>query len=121
MYKLILIILLIIVIIIFNKSPQNKKEEPPIINKSNIKYIIISKESCPACIKYKSNHNYIVEQLKKKYPNIEIELIENDKKNNLYNIKFYPTFIIEKNDKMLKLPMNTPASFENLDILINKL
>lgn len=115
MYKLIIFLLILILI-----NPL--KKEPLTQIPANIKYIVISKSSCPACIKYKSTHDTIIKELKNKYPNLQSEIIENDeKKNSLYNIKFFPTFIIEKNNKVSKLSMQTPATFENLDIVISKL
>ena len=97
MYKLIILLILLILI-------KPAKKEPLTQIPVNIKYIVISKSSCPACIKYKTTHENIVKELKNKYPNLQSEIIENDeKKNSLYNIKFFPTFIIEKNNKVSKL------------------
>ena len=95
----------------------------------NIKMVIFIAIWCGACNSYKNNiHNKLSEELKKIYGNIKFEFIVDDPENenikNLqkkFEIKYFPTIILYKNDNFKKLPMNDPITVDNIKKLIKEI
>ena len=95
----------------------------------NIKMVIFVATWCGACNSYKNNiHNKLSEELKNRYKNIKFEFIVDDPENenikNLqkyFEIKYFPTIFLYKNDKFKKLPMNDPITVENIENLIKEI
>ena len=110
---------------IIDKFTNIKKNE----TNDNIKMVIFVATWCGACTSYKNNiHKELSEELKNIYKNIKFEFIVDDPENenikNLqkyFEIKYFPTIILYKNDKFKKLPMNDPINVENIKKLIKEI
>ena len=109
-----------------NKIDYIIQEEKPI---DNIKMMIFIATWCGACNAYKKNvHNDLSKELQEEYKNIQFEFIVDDPKNekiaNLqkyYEIKYFPTIILYKNDKYKKLAMNEPITKANIVKLVDSI
>ena len=113
-----------------NISPNEEKSIDSFTNTdNNIKMVIFVATWCGACNSYKNNiHNDLSKELKNIYKNIKFEFIVDDPDNentkNLqkyFEIKYFPTIILYKNDKFKKLPMNDSITTENIKKLINEI
>lgn len=98
---------------IYNKNIEPSKEEN--FNKEDaIKILVFTTDTCGACQNYKANiHEELKNELLKN--NIEMDVFENDEeafKN--YQIQWFPTFIVEKNNKLMKLSMQDSPTYDNL-------
>lgn len=98
-------------------------------NNDNIKMVIFVATWCGACNSYKNNiHNDLSKELENVYKNIKFEFIVDDPENenikNLqkyFEIKYFPTIILYKNDKYKKLPMTEQITKENIIKLVNEI
>jgi len=96
----------------YNKNIEQIKED--LKKEDTIKILVFTTDTCGACQNYKANKH---EELKNELlqNNIEMELFENDEeafKN--YQIQWFPTFIVEKNNKLMKLSMQDSPTYDNL-------
>ena len=79
---------------------------------------------CGACKNYKQNkHDKLMKDLKKEIgeDNLSVEIIDDYKNNELmhqYQIEWFPTFIVESDNNVAKLPIEADA---NKDTLLNLL
>jgi len=95
----------------------------------NIKMVIFVATWCGACNSYKKNiHNNLSKELEGIYKNIKFEFIvdnpENEDIKNLqkyFEIKYFPTIILYKNENFKILPMNEPIIADNIVNLISKI
>jgi thiol-disulfide isomerase/thioredoxin len=102
-----------------------KPQEPV----DDIKMMIFVATWCGACNAYKNNiHNNLSKELANVYKNIKFEFVVDDPKNekivNLqkyFEIKYFPTIILYKNDKFKKLPMNESITKSNIVKLVDSI
>ncbi len=115
-----ILLILIALIIIMNEL---KTEENFELIDDNIDIKIFVSNSCPACRNYKLIHNAIEKKIKDKYKNVKFQFIENTPENEYLfeenEIKYIPSLIVQKKDKILKNEKN--INFENIKDLIDKI
>lgn len=114
-----------------NENFENIKKETTNTEKNpdKIRMIIFVATWCGACNSYKKNiHNNLSKELQNIYNNIEFEFIVDDPDNQkikdlqkFFEIKYFPTIILYKNDDYKILPMNEPITSENIVKLINSI
>jgi thiol-disulfide isomerase/thioredoxin len=105
------------------KTDELKKKD------EKIKMIIFTATWCGACNMYRKNiHHKIEKELKNEFTDISFEFIVDDPENKkigdlqkYYEIKYFPTIILYKNEKYKKLPMNEPIVKDNIVKLINNI
>ena len=113
-------IILIILIILYILTLPTRTKFTQIIQP--IKMYIFTKNDCPACIYYKKyTHTNLAKELNELYVNLEIEISEDEELFKKYNVKYYPTIAIEKNNKIQKLPMNKQITTENIVKIIQSI
>ena len=113
-HYIIFLFLVIIYFLTFSKKTKFTQITQP------IKMYIFIKKDCPACIYYKKHtHEKITYELKQLYKNLNIEITDNLELLKKYNIQFFPSIVIEKNDyKIRKLPINKQITTENIKNII---
>jgi thiol-disulfide isomerase/thioredoxin len=110
-------------------KPEKVYESKSQSNNDKIKMIIFTATWCGSCNMYKKNiHHNLEKELKKEYKDISFEFIVDDPENKkigelqkYYEIKYFPTIILYKNEKYKKLPMNEPIVKNNIVKLINNI
>ena len=111
-FGVVLLIALYYYYFIYSKNIEKIKED--FIKEDVIKILVFATDTCGACQNYKENiHEELKNELLKN--NIEMEVFENDEeafKN--YQIQWFPTFIVEKNNKLMKLSMQDSPTYDNL-------
>ena len=117
-----ILLILIVLIIILNEFKTQENFES-ITNDDLIHVKIFVSDTCPACKAYKLIHPKIEKKIIDKYKNVEFHLIENIPENeHLFienDIKYIPSLIVQKKDKILKNEKN--INFENVKDLIDKI
>ena len=116
-------------LLIDNKIKQEYFEDIIPKKEDSIKMMIFIATWCGACNAYKNNvHNDLAKKLQEQYNNIQFEFVVDDPENEniaklqkYYEIKYFPTIILYKNDKYKKLPMNTATTKESIVKLVDSI
>ena len=116
-----ILLILIVLIIIMNEFKTQENFEST--NDDLIHVKIFVSDTCPACKAYKLIHPRLEKKIIDKYKNVNFEFVENIPENEQLfvenDIKYIPSLIVQKKDKILK--NEKKINFENVKDLIDKI